>query len=177
MWITFSHLESIEVCCRQINFNMKNIVITATLFLALLGCETKKSEINDEAALAEAKKAIMESNAIYFESFVKNDSILFIERYADDACIMAPNAPQLCGKKAAAEFFRIAYRDYGLRNGKFITTAIYGNGLEYVTEEGLWQSFDSNGNLFDDGKFLVLWKKTSSGWKMYRDSFSSNRNL
>jgi ketosteroid isomerase-like protein len=29
--------------------------------------------------------------------------------------------------------------------------------------------------MFDDGKFLVLWKKTDKGWKMYRDSFSSNR--
>jgi hypothetical protein len=44
-----------------------------------------------------------------------------------------------------------------------------------VTEEGLWQSFNAKGELFDDGKFLVLWKKTSKGWKMYRDSFSSNR--
>jgi hypothetical protein len=83
----------------------------------------------------------------------------------------------LCGRQAAADFFRVAYHDFGLRNGKFITTAIYGDGKEYVTEEGLWQSFGADGNLFDDGKFLVLWKKTNAGWKMYRDSFSSNRNL
>jgi ketosteroid isomerase-like protein len=43
-----------------------------------------------------------------------------------------------------------------------------------VTEEGLWQSFNAKGELFDDGKFLVLWKKTKNGWKMFRDSFSSN---
>ena len=64
-----------------------------------------------------------------------------------------------------------------MRNGKFITTAIYGNGKEFVTEEGLWESYDADGNLFDNGKFLVLWKKTASGWKMYRDAFSSNRTL
>ena len=127
-------------------------------------------------ALEEAKKAIAASNAIYFESFVKNDPTIFIERYAKDACIMAPNAPALCGREAAASFFKSGYEEYGLRNGKFITTAVYGDGKEYVTEEGLWQSFDAKGNLFDDGKFLVLWKKTSEGWKMFRDSFSSNRN-
>jgi ketosteroid isomerase-like protein len=27
----------------------------------------------------------------------------------------------------------------------------------------------------DEGKYLVLWKKTAKGWKMFRDSFSSNR--
>jgi ketosteroid isomerase-like protein len=44
----------------------------------------------------------------------------------------------------------------------------------YVTEEGLWQSFDANNKMFDNGKFLVLWKKTPEGWKMFRDSFSSD---
>ena len=35
-------------------------------------------------------------------------------------------------------------------------------------------SVNAKGELFDDGKFLVLWKKTKNGWKMFRDSFSSN---
>ncbi len=125
--------------------------------------------------LEEAKKAIAASNAIYFQSFVKNDPSIFTKRYAKDACILAPNAPMACGRDAAADFFRTAYETYGLRNGKFITTAVYGDGKEYVTEEGLWQSMDATGKIFDDGKFLVLWKKTSEGWKMFRDSFSSNR--
>jgi ketosteroid isomerase-like protein len=126
------------------------------------------------AQLSATKKAIAESNASYFKSFVKNDSSIFINSYAEDACILAPNAPAMCGYEAFAKFFRSAYQDYGLRNGKFITTAIYGDGKEYVTEEGLWQSFNAKGELFDDGKFLVLWKKTKNGWKMFRDSFSSN---
>jgi ketosteroid isomerase-like protein len=126
------------------------------------------------AQLEEAKKAIAESNATYFKSFVKNDSSIFINSYAEDACILAPNAPAMCGREAFAKFFRSAYEDYGLRNGQFITTAIYGDGKEYVTEEGFWKSFNAKGELFDDGKFLVLWKKTKNGWKMFRDSFSSN---
>ena len=153
-----------------------NKITIILILIGLTACETQKTN-EHSTALAEAEKAIMESNAIYFQSFVKNDSSIFIQRYAEDACIMAPNAPKMCGRNAAADFFRSAYHDYGLRNGKFITTAIYGDGKEYVTEEGLWQSFNAEGNLFDDGKFLVLWKKTSEGWKMYRDSFSSNRNL
>ena len=124
--------------------------------------------------LDEVKKAIAESNAIYFQSFAKNDSSIFINSYAEDACILAPFAPAACGRAAFAQFFRSAYQDYGLRNGKFITTNVYGDGKEYVTEEGLWQSVNAKGEVFDDGKFLVLWKKTKNGWKMFRDSFSSN---
>jgi ketosteroid isomerase-like protein len=126
------------------------------------------------AQLEEARKAIAESNARYFQAFAKNDSTIFINSYAENACILAPDAPAACGRAAAAKFFRAAYRDYGLRNGKFITTNVYGDGKEYVTEEGLWQSVNAKGETFDDGKFLVLWRKTVAGWKMFRDSFSSN---
>lgn len=151
---------------------MKTSLIVLSLTISAGAFCQPKAVTND---LDEAKHAIAESNAIYFESFVKNDASIFVERYAKDACILAPNAPAMCGRDAAANFFKVAYNEVGLRNGKFITTAVYGDGKEYVTEEGLWQSFDANGKLFDDGKFLVLWKKTPEGWKMYRDSFSSNR--
>lgn len=150
------------------------ITLTGAILLQSTACETS-SAARPAANLDEATKAIAASNAIYFEAFAKGDSSIFIDRYADDCCIMPPDAPPLCGPLAPQEFFRIAYHEIGLRNGKFVTTAIYGDGMEFVTEEGRWQSFDGQGNAFDDGKFLVLWKKTPKGWKMFRDSFSSNR--
>jgi ketosteroid isomerase-like protein len=148
-------------------------LVTATSTLSF-ECFSQSPKV--QSTLEDAKKAIAESNDIYFQAFVKGDSSIFVNRYAKDACIMPPNAPAMCGSAAALEFFRLAYHQFGLRNGKFITTAVYGEGAEFVTEEGLWQSFDSNNKMFDDGKFLVLWKKTPEGWKMFRDSFSSNRN-
>jgi ketosteroid isomerase-like protein len=144
------------------------VIILLWVSFLLTNCNNKN--------LAEAKKEISASNAVYFESFEKNDSSIFINRYAKDACIMAPGAPQACGQGEAARFFRAAYNGYGLRGGKFITTAVYGDGVEYVTEEGLWQSLNAKGELFDNGKFLVLWKRTAEGWKMFRDSFSPNQN-
>jgi len=146
-------------------------VITA--MVVAYGCTTR---LGTDADLEEARKAIEESNAIYFQAFAKGDSQIFIDRYAEDACILPPNSPAMCGPAAALEFYKVAYNQFGLRSGKFITTQVYGLGDGYVAEEGLWQSFDSNNTLFDDGKFLVLWKKTPKGWKMFRDSFSSNRD-
>jgi len=132
-----------------------------------------QSHAQSNAELANAKKAIAASNGIYFSSFVKNDADIFADRYADDCIIMAPNSQSYRGRKGALIFFKLGY-DAGLRNGKFITEAVYGDGKEYVTEIGQWQSIDAKGEVTDDGKFLVLWKKTPAGWKMFRDSFSSN---
>ncbi|MDJ1501962.1 YybH family protein [Xanthocytophaga agilis] len=149
-------------------------IIASLIGLAFIqyGCQSAQSKTQTE--LEEARKAIAESNSIYFQAFTKGDSSIFVERYADDCCILAPNLQPICGSKGALEFFQLAYHQMGLRNGKFITTKVYGLGDDYVTEEGLWQSYDANNALMDDGKFLVLWKKTPKGWKMYRDSFSSN---
>lgn len=152
---------------------IKQLLFASFLMLQSIGYSQSISKNN----LEEAKKAIEESNALYFQSFVKNDPTIFIERYAKDCCIMAPNAPAQCGKDAPAKFFKIAYEKFGLRNGRFITQEIYGIDENYVVEVGLWESYNADNELFDDGKFLVLWKKTEDGWKMFRDSFSSNRPL
>lgn len=155
--------------------NQNKALILQLLVVSLLTFGNSNGQtINNTSPLEEAKKAIAESNAVYFQAFVKGDSSIFIKRYAKDCCIMPPNAPVMCGENAPLNFFRIAYYQIGLRNGKFITTNVYGDGKEFVTEEGVWQSFDANNKMFDNGKFLVLWKKTPQGWKMFRDSFSSD---
>ncbi|MDB5275776.1 MAG: nuclear transport factor 2 family protein [Ferruginibacter sp.] len=155
----------------------KNIYIVIQLLAILFlfyNCDAQQPK--EKSNLDEAKKAIAESNSIYFQAFAKGDSSIFIDRYAKDCWIMPPNTQALCGADAPLEFFRKAYYQIGLRNGKFITTDVYGDGKEFVTEVGFWQSFDASNTIFDNGKFLVLWKKTPDGWKMFRDSFSSDRN-
>jgi ketosteroid isomerase-like protein len=153
-------------------FSITPLPIALLLFL-LFNCQGQQTT---NAHLEEAKKAIAASNGIYFQAFAKGDSSLFIDLYATDCWIMPPNAPTLCGAEAPLEFFKTAYHQFGLRNGTFITVDVFGDGLEFVTEEGFWQSFDANNKLFNNGKFLVLWKKTRDGWKRFRDSFSSDRD-
>ena len=123
--------------------------------------------------LESVETEIAKSNQIYFQAFVKGDSSLFIGRYAKDCCIMPPNTPAICGNEAPLTFFRIAYA-MGIRNGKFMTTGVFGNSGKFVTEEGLFYLYYANGELLDSGKYLVLWKRTPDGWKMFKDSFSSN---
>jgi hypothetical protein len=75
-------------------------VATATVLIITANCGTPGANTEDRS-LEEAKKAIAESNAIYFQAFSKGDSSIFIDRYAEDCCIMAPGVPAVCGKNAA----------------------------------------------------------------------------
>jgi ketosteroid isomerase-like protein len=152
---------------------MKKINITSTLLFGILTIimDSSYAQTNLEAAKAD----IAASDKVYFQSFAKNDPKIFQDRYAKDCIILAPNLEPFNGQAGALAFFKLAYNRLGLRNGKFINQSVFGNGDGYVTEIGLYQIFDKNNHVFDDGKFLVLWKETDKGWKMFRDSFSSNR--
>jgi len=155
----------------------KHLFLTQLLCSFLGIANASAQQTNEQQWLNEAKIAISNSNAIYFKAFVSGDSSVFIDRYAEDCCIMAPNLPALCQKNAAGEFFRMAYTQVGIRNGRFTTTELFGNGKDFVTESGLFELYDGNNNIIDTGKYLVLWKKTANGWKMFRDSFSSNNPI
>ncbi|QEC67049.1 DUF4440 domain-containing protein [Panacibacter ginsenosidivorans] len=150
------------------------VIIT---FLAT-GCNTASENKPAEAIVASAfnldsvKAAIVSSNQLFADAFVKGDSTLLIDRYAPDACLLPADMHTLCGHQAIATFYRGAY-DMGVRNVKLNTTQLYGEG-EYVTEEGTYEIFAAENKSMDKGKFLVLWKKTDAGWKMFRDIFNSD---
>jgi ketosteroid isomerase-like protein len=151
----------------------KNLLFLAILASAHFVGNAQSNKANENAYLEEAKKAIAQSNAIHFELYAKNDGSV-VSLFAEDACILPPNAPALCGREGIAKFFKNAYEQGGVRSGKTTTLNVYGDGREFVTEEGLYQVFDAAGKLVDNGKYLILWKKTKEGWKDFRDSFSSN---
>lgn len=123
--------------------------------------------------LQEAKQAIAKANASHFGLFAKNDGSI-LSLYTDDACLLMPGAPASCGKDGMAKFFNSAYAA-GSRNGKIVTLDIYGDGKEFVTEEGLTEVYDANGKVLGAGKYIVIWKKTKDGWKMFRDMFNGNK--
>jgi ketosteroid isomerase-like protein len=119
--------------------------------------------------LEEVRKIIETSNAIYAELANKNDGSI-LTRYSEDACLLPPNLEPVCGHARIEEFFRKGPKVLV----KFTIQALDGDAREYVTELSYYEMTDLNGKKMDEGKVLVVWKKTKDGWKMHRDMFSSN---
>jgi hypothetical protein len=59
----------------------RNIALSAVLIIVLFNLV--HSNCHAQSNMQEAKKAIAASNAIYFQSFAKNDSSIFVDRYAE----------------------------------------------------------------------------------------------
>ena len=130
-----------------------------------------------QADVTDVRKLIRKSNELWFEALAKNDPSTFEARYTEDCWIMPADAPALCGPQAAKENFETMYNDHDIRGGKFITIDLFGVGTDIIAEVGFRQLYNSKKVMIDDGKYIVLWKRTPEGWKIFRESYNSSRNL
>jgi ketosteroid isomerase-like protein len=103
----------------------------------------------------------------YKEAFITGDSALFLKCYAPDACVLAPNIPTLCGQRGLSQFFK-GTRQAGIRDARFISIGLFGQTLEYVTQQGAIEIFNVDGHSLGKGKVLIVWKKTDEGWRIFR---------
>jgi len=147
---------------------MKKLILS--LLLLTVACIIRAQSKTDQK-LEAAKKAIAASNAIYSDLANRDDGSI-LSRYTDDACLLPPNAAPVCGRDKILQFFKGGPKVHSI----FKIQRVYGDGNEFVTEESYYELFDMNNKKIDDGKVIVIWKKTKEGWKMHRDMFSSNHN-
>ena len=152
-----------------------SFIILCLTTLSVLHFDYSRAQLNGKVNLEEAREAIAESNALYFQAYIKDAVLLLTNLYADDCWVMLPNAPALCGPDAPFDFFRITYHQLGIRNGKLMTIDVYGISEDIVAEIGFWKLYNADNIEFKDGGYLVLWKKTSKGWKRWRDSFTNRQ--
>ena len=130
-----------------------------------------------KSSLQEAKMGITKSNKTYFQTFAKRDASIFTSHHTYGCRIMPSDIPTLCGIDAPADFFKIAYAKTGVRNGRFFSLTIPGNGEEFVTEAGFYNFFNAKNEMTEDGKYPALRKKITEDWMMFRNLFSLNHNI
>lgn len=145
----------------------KNIIWKAALILLF------SNQLVYSQSMATVKNEIKKTNSLYFELFKKKD-LAIVSLYADNGFLLPPNAQAVKGKAALIKDFTGAYADTNIQSVKFTTIDIYGDGSDYITEEGLWQGLNAEGVVTDQGNYIKLWKKTGKGWKIFRDIFSSD---
>jgi ketosteroid isomerase-like protein len=129
-------------------------------------------QMND---LPAERKMIEKHNKIFFEALEKKDAKTFSNQFAMDCWIMLPNSPDYCGPDAATNYFHEVLLKKGIAHGKFILTDLYGIDSEIMAEVGFYQLYDKSNNQFDDGKYLVLWKRTNGQWQRFKEIMLSSR--
>jgi ketosteroid isomerase-like protein len=102
--------------------------------------------------------------------FNQGDAQSTAAHYTDDAQILPPRHPLIEGKPAIAAFFAANIDKYIGFGNETTWSVVRG---DVGIEQGIYRVRNVRvGQEVETGKYLRIWKKTNTGWKLYRDMFS-----
>lgn len=119
--------------------------------------------------------AIEEINHQFVEAFEHDSPFEAANVYADDAELDPPNEKSIEGK-AAIQIFWKHVMDAGIRHAHLKTIELEPHGNTAI-EAGEYRLEKADGSLFDEGKYVVIWKRVGGGWKWQRDIWNSSLPL
>lgn len=127
---------------------------------------------NDEAAL-EAVKSFAQQ---YDEAFNQQDATAFAQLFTEDAKFLAFNRPTIEGRDAIAQSFGFAPENVGTFEHSFEVTEAMSFG-DMVHGIGSFTLVDAQGLVFEEGKFMALYKQQDGALQIYRIITNSNLPL
>lgn len=124
--------------------------------------------MNDAAA------AIASVNQVFMDCIRTLDHDRFVDLYTDDAVLLPNNAPPLLGHQGARQFFS-ALLAKGIAEVRLSTIEVGLIGSD-AWERGSSEVINQSGEIIGRGNYIVIWKKTPSGWKLHRDIMNTAPN-
>lgn len=114
---------------------------------------------------------ILEANQNFMTAFGNQDAEAMGALYTQDAQLLPPNGDFVNGNQAVKDFWGGLF-SAGFDGVILETLEVHGNG-NVVSEVGLFTLF-LNGQYFDNGKYVVIWKKVQGKWYLHRDIWNSS---
>lgn len=124
------------------------------------------------ATKADIREAISSANEDFMFTFSQGDAAGMAELYTKDGQVLPPNGDFVMGKEAIQSFWQ-ALMDMGIKEAKLnIVEAEEQGDLAYEVSKYTMQ--DAEGQVLDQGKYIVIWKQENGQWKLHRDIFNSS---
>lgn len=154
---------------------MRQILSWAWL-LMLVACtnsanETQKPSSLSNTGLTDQDKEYFQKVTVNaYEGFSKGNRQPYIDRYSQNAIVMAPNLETLNGKEAINKFIL----EYPPIQVEFPIVEIIGNS-NHANIRGTYVINDTTGKFLDKGKYVSIWQKDSTGkWAITHDIWNSD---
>jgi uncharacterized protein (TIGR02246 family) len=145
-----------------------------TAFLGLVGLLAAcQPEPPAAAPLADVSAEIRAVGATFGAAMNAGDAAGIANLYTADAQLLPPNAPTVTGRTDIEAVWRGLIDATHPRVTLTTVEAVGGDSL--AVEIGHYVLADSTGAAFDEGKYIVWWKRTADGWRMHRDIWNSDR--
>ena len=118
---------------------------------------------------------IQACNAKFMAAFDKGDMPALSACYSEDCKLMPTGAGVMEGREAVPKVFQ-SVRDAGAAKVVLQTEEVGPmGGIDIVYERGCYTFYKGDGSTFDDGKYVVIWKRIGGQLYLYTDIFNTNR--
>ena len=106
-------------------------------------------------------------------AFAAGDAAAVAALYTDDGMLLPPNGDFVSGRAAIQGFWR-AVMGMGVASAKLTVVEAESIG-DTAWEVGRYNLYTAAGDAIDEGKYIVVWKRTEAGWRLHRDIWNSSR--
>jgi uncharacterized protein (TIGR02246 family) len=119
-----------------------------------------------------ARAAIEAANGRFVELYGKGDAAAVAGLYTEDAQVLPPNGDVVTGRAAVQSFWK-GVMDAGVKGAKLTTVELMPSG-NTAYEVGRYELTGADGKTLDRGKYVVIWKRDGSQWRLHRDIWNTS---
>ena len=120
----------------------------------------------------DVRDAIVAANETFVTIFNRGDAAGIAALYTENAQFLPPNSDFVTGTQALQATFQ-AFMDMGVKAIKLETIEVEGYG-DTASEVGRYTLEGEGGQVLDQGKFIVIWKREAGQWKLHRDIINTS---
>ncbi len=116
--------------------------------------------------------SIQALNEIFTKTFANGDAAGMGALYTENGQLMPSNSDFVTGRKAIQGFWK-GVMDMGIKAAKLETIDLEEHGNS-AYEVGKYILSGPGGQVMDQGKYVVIWKKEGGEWKLHRDIWNTS---
>jgi uncharacterized protein (TIGR02246 family) len=117
------------------------------------------------------RAAITAANRQFVGAFQRGDAAGMAGMYTPDGQLLPTNSDFVTGTAAIQAFWQ-AVMNMGLNQATLETVEVEGHG-DTAHEVGRY-TLGAGGQVLDQGKYIVIWKRQGGQWKLHRDIWNSS---
>ncbi|MFK7856751.1 MAG: DUF4440 domain-containing protein [Granulosicoccus sp.] len=121
---------------------------------------------------ANTANAISATNRRFEAALASKNAVAAAGVYTSTGTIMPPNHPIVSGHEDRVKFWTNVLES-GVGSAELTTVELDQVG-DSVNEIGKFVLKDTDGNVADEGKFIVIWKRENGEWLWHHDCFCSS---
>jgi uncharacterized protein (TIGR02246 family) len=119
-----------------------------------------------------ARSEIEAANKVFEAAFSRGDAPGVAALYTDNAQLLPAQSDFVTGTEAIAQFWQAAF-DSGMKGVSLVTLEAEKQG-DTAYEVGELEIRGADGTVLDHAKYVVIWKKEGTSWKLHRDIWTTS---